>query len=78
MELLPSSYDCPHAVLPGALQTRFRTCTFQNLYLWRGKAYFIVPGEAPRLLRHTSCTDSACRHVMATRVRQQALNSCPS
>ncbi|KAL4447806.1 hypothetical protein ABPG75_005025 [Micractinium tetrahymenae] len=42
LELLPSAYACPETVLPGAKKTQYRTCTFSNLYLWQGKAYYIV------------------------------------
>lgn len=30
---------------PGASVAAYRPCTFTNLYLWGGKAYFVVEGE---------------------------------
>ena len=43
MEL--SSHECPDsAVLPGTRPDFYRTCTFHNLYLWRGRAYYVHEG----------------------------------
>ncbi len=45
LALLPSSYECPESAVPaGANATFYRACTFHNLYLWQGMAYYIVEG----------------------------------
>ncbi|KAL4422895.1 hypothetical protein ABPG75_009092 [Micractinium tetrahymenae] len=49
LALQPSSHTCPPPVVPGATAASPRTCTFRNLYLWRGRAHYVAEGEPPDL-----------------------------
>ncbi|KAL4422897.1 hypothetical protein ABPG75_009094 [Micractinium tetrahymenae] len=45
----PSSHVCPPPVVPGVTAASPRTCTFRNLYLWRGRAHYVAEGPLPDL-----------------------------
>ncbi|KAL4451172.1 hypothetical protein ABPG77_009244 [Micractinium sp. CCAP 211/92] len=51
LSLQPSSHACPPPVVPGVTAASPRTCTFRNLYLWRGRAYYVTEGPPPDLAK---------------------------
>ena len=44
LQLELSAHDCAENTLAGTKPDFYRTCTFRNLYLWRGTAYYIHEG----------------------------------
>ncbi|EFN59144.1 hypothetical protein CHLNCDRAFT_137972 [Chlorella variabilis] len=46
LRLQPSSYSCPEGRVPeGARLDAYRSCTFTNLYLWQGRAYYVLSDD---------------------------------